>query len=158
MFFPSPFCLFSVESVSLWMGSVVKEAQLRLLLQNPEALLTGLDLEEEELEQTYALALQETKRNDSMAKEKDKKEKVKKTAATAVTEPAAVAAAAGSSSSSSSPSIHGWICEEHIHHIPLICMPYTGTSPDKMVAMNHFVAPASIKACTKARIWNPMRI
>lgn len=68
------------------------EAQLRLLLQHPEALLTGLDLEEEELEQAYTLALQETKRNDSMAKEKDKKDKAKKTAA-----------------SSSSSSIHGWI-------------------------------------------------
>ena len=83
------------------------EAQLRLLLQHPEALLTGLDLEDDELEQAYALAMQESKRNESMAKEKDKKDRAKKSlAAHAVIEPqpAVVVAAAGSSSSSSSTS------------------------------------------------------
>ena len=89
------------------------EAQLRLLLQHPEALLTGLDLEDDELEHAYALAVQETKKNNASNNVKEKGKGSAKKAAVVVaaveaaTESQGVVLTQAGSTSSSSSSLRG---------------------------------------------------
>ena len=99
------------------------EAQLRLLLQHPEALLTGLDLEDDELEHAYALAVQETKKNNASNNVKEKgKGSAKKAAvvvaaaaAKAATESHGVALTQAGSTSSSSSSLRGSLVADIIY-------------------------------------------
>jgi hypothetical protein len=99
------------------------EAQLRLLLQHPEALLTALDLEDDELEHAYALAVQETKKNNASNNVKEKgKGSAKKAAvvvaaaAEAATESHGVALTQAGSTSSSSSSLRGsLVADIYIH-------------------------------------------
>ena len=114
------------------------EAQLRLLLQHPEALLTGLDLEDDELEHAYALAVQETKKNIASNNVKEKgKGSAKKAAvvaaaaAEAATESQGVALTQAGSTSPSSSSLRGSLVADihtcrhiYIHTIYFICRYY----------------------------------
>ena len=106
--------LFPSSGVSVTMdGLNWDEAQLRLLLQHPEALLTGLDLEDDELEHAYALAVQETKKNNASNNVKEKGKGSAKKAAVVVaaveaaTESQGVALTQAGSTSSSSSSLRG---------------------------------------------------